>query len=38
MTKYFEFNWRLTVDEVLMKGATFDRWMEVNVEILLPFF
>ncbi|KAG7302356.1 hypothetical protein JYU34_013858, partial [Plutella xylostella] len=28
MTKRFEFNWQISVPEVLLQGAVFDRWTE----------
>ena len=29
MTRKFEFNWRVTVAEEMLKGAVFDKWTEV---------
>jgi hypothetical protein len=37
MAKSYEFNWRPTVPERLLKGDLFDRWDEVSVYFLFVF-
>jgi hypothetical protein len=37
MAKAYEFNWRPTVPDRLLKGDFFDRWDEVNKKILFFF-